>query len=59
MSCSRAASTMRDDSDVPNAFETAFIIEVRLHISPKDVVAVAIWRRTLLNKLKRGGAKLT
>ena len=59
ISCGRAASTMCDDSDVPNAFEIAFIREVRLHISPKDVFAVAIWRRALLNKLKRGSAKLT
>ena len=50
---------MRDDGDVPNAFEAALMIEVRLHISPKDVVAVAIWRRALLNKLKEGSVKLT
>ena len=52
MSCSRAASTMRDDRDVPNAFEAAFMMEVWLHISPKDVTAVETWRSALLNKLK-------
>ena len=40
---------MRDDSDVPNAVAAAFLIEIGLHVSPEDVLGVAIWRRTFLH----------
>ena len=45
----RSASTMRDDSDAPNAVASALLPEVGLHVSPEDVLGVVIWRRTFLN----------
>ena len=45
-----SASTMRDDSDAPNAAAAAFLPEARLHVSPEDVLGVAIWSRTFLHK---------